>query len=108
MAEGGGAGAGGLPGGAAGGGYHIVGGGTDPQGGRGLLRYMTSVGGVEVSGGDSKSLLHSLHQLSRRPPWFPGGLWHRYCSLRGQTASSGNSHEGRGPVRNIYGLAQGV
>ena len=108
MAEGGGAGAGGLPEGEAGVGYHIVGDGPDPQGGRGLLRHMTSVGGAAVSDGDYQSPLHSLHQLSRRPPWFPGGLWHRYCSPRGQTASAGNSHEGRGPVRNIYGLAQGV
>ena len=69
---------------------------------------MTSIGGMEGSDVDSKLLLHSLHQLPQRPPWFMGGLWNMYCFPRGQTALEFNGHKGRGPVRNISGPAQRV
>ena len=61
-------------------------------------------------GGDSDTQLpiHNLHRLSRRPPWFLGGLWHRYRLPRGQTNPSVNIHKGRSPVRNISGPAQVV
>ena len=36
---------------------------------------------MEVSGGDFKVLDHSLHHLTRLPPWISGGSWHRYRTL---------------------------
>ena len=63
LAEGGGAGAGGLPGGSSVIGCHMESSGNDPQGGRGLLKNRPSGGGVEGGDSDYQSLLHSLHRL---------------------------------------------
>ena len=52
MVEGGGPGESGFFGGASGRKTHVAGGGTDPQGGRGLTHYRPRGGGVEGIGGD--------------------------------------------------------
>ena len=72
MKEGGGTDAGGLPGEVAGGKGYMTGGGTYLQGHRGLPWNRPSGGGVEVGGGDSQSMLHSLHHLPWGTPWFSG------------------------------------
>ena len=93
LIEGGGAGTSGLPGWAAGREVYLVGVGTDPQGGQGLTQYQPSGGGVEGGENDSQPLLHQLHFLPRRPPWFWVGLQHRYHFPQGQTASAVKSHD---------------
>ena len=87
---------------------HVAGGGTDPQGENGISQYRPSEGGVEGSGGDYKSPAHSLHHLPRLPPCLPGRSLIRHLHPRGQTAPAFSGHEGEGPVRDIYGPAQGV
>ena len=86
----------------------MAGGGTYPQGERGLLWNWPRGGDVEGSGGDFKSLAHSLHHLTRLPPWFLVRSRHRYRHLRGQTVSSVSVLEVVGPVHDISGPAQGV
>ena len=49
----------------------------------------------------TRSLLHHPHSLPRHPPWFPGGLWHRYRPPWFQTASAVNVNYGGFLVRNL-------
>ena len=63
---------------------------------------------MEVGDGDSQFPIYCLHQLTRRPPWFMGGLWHSYCLPQGQTVSSVNVYEGGIPIRDLYGPDQAV
>ena len=63
---------------------------------------------MEGSGGGFKSPAHGLHHLPQLPPWFPSGSWHRYRHPRGQSDSAASGLEGRGPIRDIPGPAQGV
>ena len=86
----------------------MAGGDTDSQGEEGLLRHWPRGGDVEVSGGYFKSPAHGLYSLTRLPPWFSGGLRHRYCHPQGQADSEASSLEEGGPVRDLPGPAQGV
>ena len=86
----------------------MAGGGSDSQGRRGIPRHWPNGGGVEIGDGDPQFPLHPLHHLPQLPPWFSGGLLHRYCLLRGQTDTLFNGHEAGGLVRNISGPAQDV
>ena len=63
LEEGGGTGAGGLPGGVAGGGGYMTDSGIYPQGGKGLPQNRPIVGGMKVIDGECKYMLHSLHRL---------------------------------------------
>ena len=63
---------------------------------------------MEGSGVNFKLPAHGLHHLPRLPPWFSGGLRHRYRHPQGQSDSSASALEGGGPVRDIPGSAQGV
>ena len=63
---------------------------------------------MEGSGGYFKSPSRGLHHLPRLPPWISGGLRHRYCHPRGQSALAASGLEGGGPVRDIPGTSQGV
>ena len=76
-----------------GGRVHVSGGGSDPQVGRGLPQNRPSGGDVEGDDGDSQSLLRHLHCLTPHPPWFLGGLRHRYQLPQGQTFPAVNGHE---------------
>ena len=108
LGEGGGACSDGVHGGTACGGVHMVGGGPDSQGEKGLPWHWACGGDVEGSGGNFKLPAHSLHRLPRLPPRILGGLRHRYRHPRGQTASAVSGLDGGGHVRDIYGPAQGV
>ena len=83
-------------------------GGPDYQGEEVLLGHWTREGDVEGSGGDFKLTAHGLHHLPRLPPWFSGGLRHRYHYHQGQSASAASGFEGGGTVRDLPGSAQGV
>ena len=74
-----------------------------PQGEKGLPGHCPRGGGVEGSGGDSKSPFHILHHLPRRPPWFLGRSRHGDRHPRGQAASAACGHEGGGTLRDLPG-----
>ena len=86
----------------------MAGGVTDTQGGRVLPRHIPRGGDVKVSGSNFKSIDHSLHHLPRLPPHNLVRSRHRYRHPRGQTTSAVSGLDGGGPVRNIYGSAQGA
>ena len=86
----------------------MSGGSPDSQGEEGLPGHRPCGGDMEGSGGNSKLPSHSLHHLPRLPPWFQGGLQHRYLHPQGQAVTTYFCLEGGGPVRDLPGPAQGV
>ena len=86
----------------------MVGGGSYTQGVKGIPWHWPCGDDVEGSGSDFEFPDHSLHRLPQLPPRVLGGSRHGYRHPRGQTASAVSSLEVVGPVRDIYGPAQGV
>ena len=86
----------------------MVGGVTNPERGRSLLRNRSRGGGVEGGGGDSQLMLHRLHNLPRLPLWVPGGLRYGDHHPQGKSDPEGYGHEGVGTSHDISGPTQGV